>query len=186
MSFKPLPLTCAVLAIALGSAAPSHAALLKYEFEINKLTQGTRTIFTDRIAGSFLLDDSTPVNFPSANAVEQFGFMFDAPEALGLNINDFRLSGSILRGEAALTLTNSIPGQSMNTLFMEINRAQGFLQGVVLRVPGEFAVNLVGVEEGLNTFTVSEVVAPVPLPAAGWMMLAGLLGLFGLRRRSAA
>ena len=36
----------------------------------------------------------------------------------------------------------------------------------------------------ITSLTVEEL-APVPLPAAGWMLIAGLAGLFGMRRRAA-
>lgn len=89
-----------------------------------------------------------------------------------------------------------------NGLFVWLNGS--FLGGHVNSggvVPGEFALNLGSLAAGLNylqvlredhggvtgySVLVTGEVSPVPLPAAGWLMLAGLGGLAALRRRRTA
>ena len=57
------------------------------------------------------------------------------------------------------------------------------------QVGNSFAIDFNGRSGGLGEFVASSTVsnnapAPVPLPAAGWMLLAGVGGLFGVRRKA--
>jgi hypothetical protein len=65
-------------------------------------------------------------------------------------------------------------------------QAQGYLDGLAQAQTGGYTIDFLtsGNSQNLVTGKVAPppAVNPVPLPAAGWMLLAGFGGLFGLRR----
>ena len=125
---------------------------------------------TITVTGAFIYDAGTEVNDPLGNPAFVAGQDATGP---------FDANGDPIAGGAAAE--GGVISQGMFGLadFAGVTTAPGFVLGDAAQLdfltdPDAFAVATITIEE----------VAPIPLPAAGWMLLAGMGALAGLRRRA--
>ncbi len=140
---------------------------------------------------SFSLTLTGPVTFsgPAGTETLQAGSVFSGSH---LAVSAPNGSGGVVQGSGtgAATLYTSLSGQPIQDAAASITIVScttvGAGQCGVNFGPGGLGVAAVGGSsyDGALTFNVN--VSPVPLPASVWLMLGGLGGVFGLRRRIAA
>jgi len=170
------------LVLALGSL-PAHAAMVVYEWVPGAGFTGTGTM-------TFDLGSSTDgLNFavPAASLVS-FAFDFANPatplvtlanlNAISVATNTWTASGGYLTTVATLNDT-TVPRFSFH------------LQAYLASSPNPLGSRATSLdppffEDSFGVWRYASTVSPVPLPAAGWLLGAGLVGFAGaLRRRRA-
>ena len=103
---------------------------------------------------------------------------------------EFDLSGVILDGDnevlgGTVTYTLGALDPGMTAFSTKRGQLEELFYGSewISYVDGVFSFNLGSTGQAVSNFVIYDnFVAPVPLPAAGWLMLAGL-GMLGLRKR---
>ena len=111
------------------------------------------------------------VDFPFAGSASLTGFIAPTPYLTGIFVDSTESVGMI---QALFSTTGGLLAPEFGPLF-RVTILSSLFDGAVLSDP-------IGVFDPLAT-TVFEAVAPIPLPAAAWLLLAALGGLFGMSRR---
>lgn len=167
MNLKTL---AAATCLALATASSSFAAIVDFDYSI---TNGTETV-TGTIFG---LDDSGNGTSPAMSVTADFPtyseFVFDIPSA---NFNDF----TVTNGE--ITFADFV------SFSATVNGTYGYLN--IYNGLGTFVIGMteIIVQQPI-VFTQHGVVpndppvSAVPLPAGGLLLLSGLAGIAGLKRR---
>ncbi len=149
---------------------------------------------------SFTVDiNNTSSNSPDANRITSFAFG-TAPAASGITLTDddnglwndafassvggaeyqfFDLNACVHAGPNCTGGGGGgVAGQGTSTLSFDLTADTDTL------IFGDFATRWQSINiNGMDSTVLGGTVAPIPLPAAGWMMLAGLIGLGVVARR---
>jgi hypothetical protein len=170
--------TAAAAAVAVFVASSSHAASVTFDFEFGSGETDQRTL----MGGVFFPTEQVPVltrvvEFTITNSTGDTwkSFVLDAPSPPPVTFSNFdgpagsfgNITDSGPSSDAVIAI-GGIHVESGDTLtfLLDINRSSGFVTSVGL----------------WGTPSASEI-APVPLPAAAWMLLAGAGALGAVARK---
>lgn len=153
---------------------PAGSAITGIYFYDGVILGNTGSIDNSTISGNFVENSGSPANLPGGN-----------PYGLTNATKEFYSHSQGINGIAAgeyLTITMEIQG-TFQDLQNAIESAQGLSQSNPFQsgmlVVGLHVQGLPGSDQYLNSTTI------IPLPAAVWMGLAGIMGVVAVRRRFA-
>ena len=184
MTFKPKTVSIAAAAL-IGTFVAGAAQATTISFEADPVPSSGATIsFNDLIAppiasgrATFTLD----VNADLGASNENFSIFFDDTRIATV------FNGNIVDDPFDVPNDRAIPGGRQDTATASFSDLffSRFVEDGLLNITFQFSrnVSFVNALSGTITYDGVETVAPVPVPAAGGLVLVGLGGLMALRRR---
>lgn len=170
-----------VTSIALALALPFAAQAATIDLDALGLSKGTSiTATTGDVTGDVDFFNATSVDFDLVADLLDLSTIASLDNALSYD----NFMGDVIEG----TLSALASDANGTELLFAIDAGEGAFSGlsgsVLLSISSDFAVSSVGDNPGVAmTLYRTDTVTPVPLPASGLLLVAGLAGIATLRRR---